>query len=176
MAVDTARAAPEGAREAAKTETWYRSTWNQLYRFVYARVQNREEAEDLTQETYSKLLARGESGPPTPQYLYTTVLNLIRDRWRRKQTRGATVPLDEALLVRAGHEEDAAVSRAWVRSLMDRLPADYRTVLELRIVQGYSRTEVARRMGKSETVVRGLQYRALQALREMMRDEIGEGR
>lgn len=154
---------------------WYRSTWLQVYRFAYARVQNREEAEDLTQETYTKLLGRGQSGPPSPQLLFTTTLNLIRDRWRRRQSRGTTLSLEEALLTASGPEEET-LSRALVGSLMDRLPPEYRTVLDLHIVQGYSRVETARRMGKTEPAVRGLLYRALKSLRELMRQQLEEER
>lgn len=154
---------------------WYRSTWLQVYRFAYARVQNREEAEDLTQETYSKLLSRGQSGPPSPQLLFTTTLNLIRDRWRRRQSRGVTLPLEEALLTGPDQAEEA-VSRALIQSLMDQLPPEYQTVLRLHIVQGYSRAETARQMAKSEAAVRGLLYRALKSLRELMRQQLEEER
>lgn len=156
-------------------DAWYRSTWLQVYRYVYARVQNREEAEDVTQETYSRVLGRGEAAPAQSQYLFTTALNLIRDRWRRRQRRGDTLSLDEALLMRSEQEDDA-VSKAWVRSLMDRLPEEYRTALDLHIVQGYSRAEVAEYMGKTEPAVRGLLYRALQSLRGLMREETGKER
>lgn len=51
---------------------------------------------------------------------------------------------------------------------MSQLPEQYRQVLELRIVEGYSRQEVAERMGRSEDAIRGLQYRALQTLRDLI--------
>ena len=50
---------------------------------------------------------------------------------------------------------------------MNQLPAQYRQVLELRIIDGYSRKETAERMERSEDAIRGLQYRALQALRDL---------
>lgn len=156
-----------------KSETWLRESWRQLYRFLYIRVQNREEAEDLAQETFSKALAHG--GAPSQEYLFTTALNLIRDRWRRKQTRGTTLALDEAILLQPD-QQDEAVRKAWIQSLMARLPANYRLVLDLRIVQGYSRAEVAARMGRSEQAVANLQYRAVQALRDMMREQLKEER
>jgi RNA polymerase sigma-70 factor (ECF subfamily) len=86
-----------------------------------------------------------------------------------------TLPLDEALLVGAD-QADEAVSRALVRSLMVQLPPEYQTVLDLHIVQGYSRAETGRRMDKSEAAVRGLLYRGLKALRELMRQQLEEAR
>lgn len=154
----------------SRYEAWYKATWKSLYRFAYARVQNREEAEDLTQEVYSRALARGGDEPPDLPYLLAMTLNLIRDRWRRRRSRGDLLPLEEKILQATG--EDDAATRAWVRELMSRLPEEYRTVLELRLVQGYSRTEVARQMNKTEDAVRGLQYRALQTLRDMIRADL----
>lgn len=38
------------------------NTWEPLYRFIYYRVQNREEAEDITQETYVKAISYCQKG------------------------------------------------------------------------------------------------------------------
>lgn len=153
---------------------WCDRTWPQLYRFVYARVQNREEAEDLTQETYLRVLRQRDPShdPPSLPYLHTVALNLIRDRWRRIRARGARVPLEESLLL-TDDGGDATVDRLWLETLIDELPDDYRQVIRLRIIAGLSRAETARRMDRSEAAIRGLQYRALQALRDRIR---GDGR
>ncbi len=158
----------------------HQQAWLQLYRYVYARVQNRQEAEDLTQEAYLRAIARGRTpegqspgGPgdsPSRSYLQMVALNLIRDRWRRHRAHGVEVPLEEAFLGRPDVADDA-VHRAWVRSLVAGLLAEHRTVLELRIVAGYSRAETARRMGRTEDSIRGLQYRAIQALRRLMMEQ-----
>ncbi len=67
-------------------------TWESLYRYVYFRVQNRQEAEDITQEAYVKTLSRwGQkaSRPDHPlEYLKATALNIIRDRWRKTKRKG----------------------------------------------------------------------------------------
>ncbi|MDP4160504.1 MAG: sigma-70 family RNA polymerase sigma factor, partial [Bacillota bacterium] len=55
-----------------------------------------------------------------------------------------------------------------MQEFLNKLPLDQRFVLQLRIVEGYSRRETAKRMGRSEDAVRGLQYRAIQTLRELM--------
>ncbi|ADU52036.1 RNA polymerase, sigma-24 subunit, ECF subfamily [Thermaerobacter marianensis DSM 12885] len=209
---------------------WYDATWPWLYRFVYARVQNREEAEDVTQETVLRVLrggraaGRGGSGasgcaagaggpstsdrvacgadgpgsgikgleiadamaeagrtgfPPPDALVRTIALNLIRDRWRRQRRDGATVPLEEALLQgtappREGAPGDAGaavvVDRVWLEDRLRRLPPAYREVLHWRIVVGLSRAETARQMRRSEAAIRGLQYRALTALRDLLRE------
>lgn len=143
-------------------------TWRQLYQFVYHKVQNREEAEDVTQEAYSRMLRAQPAGYSAGKfmvYLQTAALNVIRDRWRKSQTRDRSEALMEPDLA----EPDAAesvVDREIVSRALERLNEDYRRVLELRILTGLSTAETATRMGRTEAAVRTLQYRAIQALKE----------
>jgi len=50
------------------------------------------------------------------------------------------------------------------------LPADQRRVIQLRFAEEKSIREVAETLGRSEGAVKQLQFRALQTLRERMRD------
>ncbi len=158
-----------------KLQQWCHHTWPELYRYVYYRVQNREEAEDVTQEAYVRVLKKFTSPDnlPPPGYLKTTALNLIRDGWRQQKTHGIQVPLEEVLLS-CESGEDAIINENSIRELMRQLPEDQHRVLQLRIVDGYSRAETARRMEKSEDAVRGLQYRAVQAMRSLMVKQLEE--
>ncbi|HEX6989343.1 MAG TPA: sigma-70 family RNA polymerase sigma factor [Bacillota bacterium] len=161
--------APNAAADA------YRRHWGAIYRFIYGRVQNREEAEDLTQEVCARVLGRQGAAAPTPAYLRAAALNLIRDRWRRRRSAGVLTPLEEAWLVPDDDAEPGRrlLDRMWLAGLLERLPDDQRQVLELRVVQGLSRAETAARMGRSEASVRGLQYRGIQTLRAMVVAELG---
>lgn len=147
---------------------WCEKTWPDLYRFIYSRVQNRQAAEDLTQEAYTRILTSHDDNkpPPSQRFLHTVALNLIRDRWRRLRNRGGETPLEEALLA-AGEDGSRVTDRLWLEGLMEALPRDQKTVLTMRIVRGYSRAETARRMSRTEASVRGLQYRAVQNLRRL---------
>ncbi|MDF2630532.1 MAG: polymerase sigma factor [Symbiobacteriaceae bacterium] len=160
----------ERSRRRNLLDEWYRTNWPDLYRFVYHHVQNRQDAEDLAQEAFSRTLAHHSADePPTRQYLYTTAHNLIRDRWRRRLRTGVAMPLEEALLAQAADDE---AIQLWVGDLLAKLPQEYRTVLELRIIAGYSREETARRLNTTDGAVRSMQYRALQLLRTMASDEM----
>ena len=165
------RTLTERLREEAM-QNWCRQTWPKLYAYIYRRVQNRQEAEDLTQESYLRIFAHfnGEHGqePPTCGYMRTVALNLIRDRWRRNQTRGTQLPFEESMLLEE-READRLVDRNWLECCLSELPDDYRQVLQLRIVEGYSRAETARRMKRTEASVRALQFRAVRALRDRIR-------
>ncbi|MHB1420340.1 MAG: RNA polymerase sigma factor [Bacillota bacterium] len=136
-------------------------------------MQNREEAEDITQEAYARALANFPSPdrPPSLGYLRTVALNLIRDRWRRQQVSGVQVPMEEGLLL---YNAEPVELKTLVQEQMSKLAAEHRIVLQLRIIEGYSRAETAHRMGRSEDAVRGLQYRALQVLRGLMLENLEE--
>lgn len=68
------------------------STWEPLYRFIYYKVQNRQEAEDITQETYVKALAYFQKSNIKIDtyigYLKTISLNVLRDKWRKSKLQG----------------------------------------------------------------------------------------
>lgn len=159
---------PRNKTPEERLRIWCDQTWPGLYRYIYARVQNREEAEDITQESYVRTLAKGPfTELPSQAYLRMVALNIIRDRWRQRKSRGTQVGLQDALL---SSDEDVSqiLDRTIVEDLLKDLSEEYRRVLQLRIVEGYSRAETAFQMKKSEGAVRGLQYRAVQKLRSLL--------
>jgi RNA polymerase sigma-70 factor, ECF subfamily len=154
--------------------------WPRLYRYIYYKVQNREEAEELTQETcervHPKIIARGIQEDKIEAYYFTTAKNLIAETWRKKVRQPATVSMDQ--LIGQGWEpslpeqdtglEDALIINKALQDLSD----DYRLVLTLRIIEGWPVRAVAKKMKCSPGAVRSLQFRAVQALKEML-DEGG---
>src|SRR5690606_7333462 len=144
----------------------------------------REEAQDLTQEAYLRCLAARDDAktfPPGWAFMQTVALNLIRDRGRRQRTHGTLTPLEDRILrgdlpssLVDDNPLNTETDRIWLQELLAKLPRDYRTVLELRLIKGYSRKETAQQMGRSESAVRGLQYRALQLLRAMIKEHLLE--
>jgi DNA-directed RNA polymerase specialized sigma24 family protein len=99
-------------------------------------------------------------------YLDVVARNLARDRFRRRRFL-ADAPVDDRPADAPDPEAQAlsGLDGASVRAAMQRLPADYRAVLRLRLQEGLSSEEVARAMGRSGAAVRQLQHRALVALR-----------
>lgn len=166
--IDERIAARAAAGDRQAFEQLCSLTWRQLYQFVYHKVQNREEAEDVTQEAYSRAIKappHGYSAGKFMVYLQTVAMNVIRDQWRRAQTRERKQPLLEAPDAESD-STDRVVDRETVVRALERLSEDHRRVLELRIIQGLSTAETAERMGRTEGAIRTLQYRALRALKE----------
>jgi RNA polymerase sigma-70 factor (ECF subfamily) len=149
-------------------------TWEMLYRYVYFKVQNREEAEDITQEAYVKALSRWQQKAIRPDnhvaYLKTTALNVIRDRWRKTKRKGAEVNLEmvNPLEMAAESYVESSNMRMMVKDALSKLAEDQRRVIDLRIIKGFSVARTAEMMGKKEATVRVIQYRALKALADIL--------
>lgn len=97
------------------------------------------------------------------------------DAWRAAGRRPSIPVADLAELppnISAAEAADAAlVGRVSVEAVLDRLNADQRMVLVLRVVQGFPLRDTARIMGRTEGSVKLLQHRALTNLRRIMGDE-----
>lgn len=161
-------------------------TWEPLYRFIYYKVQNREEAEDITQETYVKTLKYFHKDK-FPQenflgFLKTVSPNVIRDRWRQKQRRGVSVNLQEInpQEVASDDKQSDIAQRLVLKNALAKLSEEQRIIIDLRIIRGYSVAETAKLVGKTESAVRTAQYRALKTLAQILDDsterQIGQKR
>jgi RNA polymerase sigma-70 factor (ECF subfamily) len=151
-----------------------------IYRFVYARVGNRPDAEDLTAQVFMRAVEQLDTSREDGQiasWLYRVSQNAIADYWRAFyrlpivgndqlgdawEPADVSNPLDGASRDRGPSEaagEDRARKR--VEGLLSLLPENYRRVLELRFLQRLSVAETADRMGITRGNAKVLQYRAL---------------
>ncbi|HPD00098.1 MAG TPA: sigma-70 family RNA polymerase sigma factor [Acetivibrio sp.] len=150
-------------------------TWEPVYRFVYYKVQNRQEAEDITQEAYVKAFTYLQRNDVKIEkfigFLKTTALNILRDKWRKKKRLGSKVNYDEISPAETAVDDatEASTQRTVIQDAMNKLNGEQRTVIELRILKGYSTYETAKIMNKKEVTVRVLQYRALKNLAAILK-------
>ncbi|MBI4497563.1 MAG: sigma-70 family RNA polymerase sigma factor [Chloroflexi bacterium] len=142
-----------------------------MYRFIYRRVGNREDAEDLTSQVFLKAV-RGLEGDrdeaSVRSWLFQLARTAIADYWRQYY-RGAALPLQ---LVPedtpfAADPPDLHPATDTVGKILAELPENYRRVLYLRFLEGCSIRETAARMGTTEGNVKVLQYRALRRAAEL---------
>jgi RNA polymerase sigma-70 factor (ECF subfamily) len=105
-------------------------------------------------------------------YLKTIAMNIIRDQWRKKQ-RGERVDAEEVYSLEMGEGDftDEVNERTVVEEAMKQLTTKQQEVITLRIIKGYSAADTARIMGCKEGTVRVIQYRALQALSEILKEK-----
>ncbi len=147
--------------------------WPKVYRFIYQWVQNREEAEDLTQETmrriYPKLSAGEVESEKFEAYAITSARNTMREEWRRRMRRPREVSVEEMRgkgWEPAFSENEGMEDAMLVKHALNALKDDHKEILSLRIIEGYSCQETAIKMKRSSGAVRALQLRAVQALKK----------
>lgn len=153
------------------------NTWESVYRFVYYKVQNREEAEDITQETYSKAISYVKKNnnqiDSVVKFLKAVSINVIRDKWRKGKRQGTSINIDDINIEDHTIEDQTEVmaKRELILNALELLNEEQRQVIELRILQGYSVTDTAKKMMKTESNIRVLQYRALQKLTKILKKD-----
>jgi RNA polymerase sigma-70 factor (ECF subfamily) len=138
-----------------------------VYRFLYSRVGNREDAEDLTSEVFLRTSRQLNTHGPEAgmaQRLFMVARTVLADHWRSYYHTGVVPPLDDQPIKGVGpHDSDspsAAVTQQ-VRDVLDAVPIFYRRVLELRFSRGYSIEEMAVEMRVTPETVKVMQHRAL---------------
>jgi RNA polymerase sigma-70 factor, ECF subfamily len=194
MATPTDRPGPASAETSGRGpfEEIYDAHVVPIYRFIYARVGNRPDAEDLTAQVFMRAVEQLDTTRAAGQitsWLYRVSQNAVADYWRafyRLPVVGADQvgpgwePIDsEPMATATGGEASASVTAAderthlRVESLLRRLPTNYRRVLELRFIQRLSVAETAERMGITHGNAKVLQYRALR--KAAILGEAGDG-
>ena len=141
----------------------------ELLRYLAHRLRNRELAEDLTQQVFVKAwqaMPRYEQrSVPFKAWLYRIAHNQLVDYFR---THRQTVDLHAIEAAAEADVEGQAIAgdqRRRLQAALLRLSEDHRQVLVLRFLMEQSAAEVGEIMGRKEVTVRGLQLRALRALR-----------
>jgi len=145
----------------AAFEDLYREHAQSVFRFAMRCVSRREVAEDLTSAAFLALYRNLDQIDQSllPGWLLTVVRNRARDHWRRQAVEQRYLEtLDPPVT------EPPPLER-WILESPGLKPV-HRTCVMLRYVQGMTRSEIASRLGLSETQVKGhLQY-ALELLRK----------
>jgi RNA polymerase sigma-70 factor (ECF subfamily) len=162
----------------------YQRYVSQIYRYLYYRTGNHEDAEDLTARTFYRALRRFphyvDRGAPFTAWLYRIAHNVVVN-WMRDRQRRPTVPL-ESVTVSSEEERDphaVAEAREETEKLLRavrRLAPDRQQLLILKFVEGMSNAEIAEVMGRTEGAIKALYHRTLVSLREELAREAGSGK
>ena len=155
----------------------YDNFYTPIFRFVLKKVSDSDLAEDLTQTVFLKAWKADKSlatNHPSPlAYFYTVARNLVTDYYR-KQKPVSLEGMDEAQdILQTLRSDDpdpqaimeSAETQAFVKDLLGNIKTEYREVLDLKFLKGYSNAEVAAKLGKSEMNIRQIQVRALRKLK-----------
>ncbi len=129
---------------------------DRLYRLAKRMSGDPETARDLVQETFLRAARRrslptGESSREA--WLVRVLVNLCRDRWRRREVRRRHEDVVQPPPV-GSDPESSAVARATVRAALARLKPRRRAVLVLRELEGVPSARIARLLGLRPATVR----------------------
>lgn len=136
-----------------------------VYAFIYARVGNRADAEDLTQQVALKAIPRLRQGSPPSAirgYLFATARSVLGAFWSTRLGL-SEAELREDLALSVPTTPPSEENTEMVQRILARLSDNYRRVLELRFLHGYSLKEVANEMSSTVGAVKVMQLRALRA-------------
>ena len=152
----------------------YQSYQPKVQRFLYYRIGDRHIAEDLTTEVFLRVI---ENLPqyriqdtPLKAWIFQIARNLAVDHFRRQNVRN-NVELDLTIPTN-GDGPDSLAARSLVcdelRNAVEQLTESQADVIVLRFISGMSIAETAQTLQKSESAVKSLQSRGLEALHRVL--------
>lgn len=174
------RALIQGAKAGDKRAfaALYRAYVDKIYRYVFYRVSAPEIAEDITSEVFLRMV---ESLPtyedrsiPLLVWLYRIAHARVIDHYRRTQRHGQAEDIDK---VEIGVDPDldspllAAYQSEQVQKAIHTLTDGQKQVIILRFIEGYNLENTARIMNKTIDAVKAMQYRALQAIAQALKEQ-----
>jgi len=150
-----------------------------IYSYIYRRTSDQVLSEDLTAQVFLKMLEAIRKSNAWHSsfsgWLYRIAHNLVVDHYRRRD-RQNQIPIDDApTLIATKHNPvqttELNLNAEYLRGAIQRLTDDQAEVISLRFLEGYSISEAAKLMDKTEGAVKALQYRAVATLRQFLQRE-----
>lgn len=152
-----------GTRDPVDFEAVFHRHHDAVFRYLHRLTGDTEEAEELTQEVFVRLLEHDVDRDRTKSWLFTVALNLVRDRARTRRRR-AELAGGKDLTPDAPDTPDEAYRRSErrrrVRRALDELKPRDRKMLLMR-EEGFSYAEIGEAFGVSTTSVGTILSRAL---------------
>ncbi len=152
----------------------YENYVDRIYAYIYHRVGNVHDAEDLTARTFYRALERldqyEDRGLPFSAWLFRIAHNLVAN-WHRDRSRRRFLSFDRLW----GHSHDDETPERQVEreqshnalwEAIERLPEDRRNLLLFKFGSQLSNVEIGEMLNKSESAIKSLYFRTLGSLRE----------
>jgi RNA polymerase sigma-70 factor (ECF subfamily) len=168
--------AQQGDRDAL--EELYLIHFDRIYSYLHVTVGNKHDAEDLTTQTFLKMLEsigkfRWQSAPFSA-WLFRIAHNLSMDHFRARRRWQPEEEVPEPI----GSEEPSAelqamqsLGRQSMLELIDKLSPEQQQVLTLKFVFNFANSDVAKILDKTEGAIKSLQHRALASLQKQLERE-----
>lgn len=147
-----------------------------IHRYIAMRVRRREDAEDITQVVFERIVAAlpryRHNGKPFRAWAFRIARNAIIDHARRTRPTeplgSIAEPADEQMLEALSLRGEELRE---LRAAIERLTPDQQEAIALRYGAGLSAEEAARVMGRQAGTIRGLTFRAIATLRRRLAED-----
>lgn len=150
-----------------------------LFLFIRKRIQNPQDAEDLTQEVFFKLAKSSDKElKSVKSWLYKVANHSIIDYYRKNK--GATKEVEEKdlpIIDNLGKDTTHELSRC-IRPFVEQLPENYRELMKMSELDEISQKEIAIRLSLNYTSVRSKIQRGRKKLKDLITSccEVEQGR
>jgi RNA polymerase sigma-70 factor (family 1) len=153
----------------------YNMHYSRLYGFIKKLVEDREEAQDITAETFVKLWklhANFNTAENIKAFLYITARNACMDflRYRQRQTTnkqelGYVLLQQEEDVPTTSHDEIKTAVLKQIHSEIENLPTQCRRIFKMAWLEGRKNAEIAQQLALTEQTIRNQKARAVKILR-----------
>jgi RNA polymerase sigma-70 factor (ECF subfamily) len=170
---------PDGTSEKTRNNeerlaALYEEYYDKIARYIYTRIGDKSESEDLASEVFLKALKSIKTyrdiGPPMQAWLFKIAHNLVVDHLR-KVTKYKTIPIETVEIQDEDDPQKTAetnIEMERVAMAMQQLTDEQKEVIRLRFLGGLSSSEVSGLLNKSDGAVREMQRAALEKLRGLL--------
>jgi RNA polymerase sigma-70 factor (ECF subfamily) len=144
-----------------------------IYRYFYFRVSDKEQAQDMVQETFTRVwrcVSNGQQIDYEKTFLFTVAHNLLVDSYRKKKSLSLDRLLEDGFAP-ADNSQRSVEAEAEINQVLkhlDGLDEKYSQVLLLRFVEDLGPKDIAEIVGESENNISVRINRGLAQLRQIM--------
>ncbi|BDD05605.1 RNA polymerase sigma factor SigZ [Aureibacter tunicatorum] len=151
-------------------ESQIQELYNPLFLYVRKRINNQEDAEDLTQEVFLKLSkSDSDKVDSLKSWVYTIAKNTITDYYRKKKLQ--TEVIEDNTFVDEYNENNVVEELGGcIAAYLDKLPDDYRELMKLSEIEGVPQKEIAKQLGLNYVTVRSKIQRGRKKLKNIFSD------
>jgi len=165
-------------KDISAFEEIYNFYLDKIYRFIYFKVETKQEAEDLTSQTFLKIWQQAIEGKIKTKesfqaFIYQVARNNVIDHYRATQKKKKNeIELEAAENVFVGQsiekDIDLKIDFQNLEEKIKHLKNEYQEIVMLHYINELSIKEIATVMNKKRGAVRVLLHRALKALKEQV--------
>ena len=150
----------------------YEKYANDVLRFSYFYLGDKQQAEDVTQDVFVRLLTNTPELVPGKEkaWLLKVAMNRCRDLWRAAWVKRVVLGSPAMELTPAPGNLEDSLERQELMAAIRKLPSDFRDVVLLHYYQGYGITEIAQMLGVPEGTISSRLSRGRKKLQDLLKE------